>query len=152
MRNSVLILILFLMLKHEKLCFNNKKSSVKPIRFYTRLAMLFVLFLHVIGTTYVLTCLLNLYVSARLRFSVMSSYGGYPLATLRPRCGGSSLLAGPPARFGDKRAASAFLVTLLVFRAIPFVKYRHGDSSQFRLRCRSELILQTLSLHLFLDL
>jgi hypothetical protein len=94
---------------------------------------------------------------------------GYPLATLRPRYGGRTrrptfgepqevaraelgVLAGPPARFGDKRAASAFRITLLVSHAIPFVKYRHGDSSQFRLRCRSELILQTLSLHLFLDL
>lgn len=44
--------MIFLMLKHEKLCFNNKKSSVKPMRFYTRFPMLLVLFLHVIETTY----------------------------------------------------------------------------------------------------
>jgi NAD(P)-dependent dehydrogenase (short-subunit alcohol dehydrogenase family) len=36
MRDRVLIL----MLKREKLCLNNKKSSVKSMRFYTRLPML----------------------------------------------------------------------------------------------------------------
>jgi hypothetical protein len=38
----------------------------------------------------------------------MSSSSGYPLATLRSCCGGDSLLAGPPARLGDGRAASTF--------------------------------------------
>jgi hypothetical protein len=46
----------------------------------------------------------------RLTLFLLSSSRRHRLATLRPRCGGNSLLAGPPARVADKRAPYAFLV------------------------------------------
>ncbi|WP_216634420.1 hypothetical protein, partial [Geobacillus subterraneus] len=51
----------------------------------------------------------------RPQLFVLSSFGRHQLATLRACCGGDSLLAGPPARFADRRAASAFRLRFVSF-------------------------------------
>ena len=48
----------------------------------------------------------------------LSSSGRHRLATLRSRCGGNSLLTGPPARVADRRASSAFRFAWLSPRSI----------------------------------